>query len=93
MENVSVEEEVLEGCLCEYVREDYREQLERLIAAKGGGEPGTAAAFANVVIQVNDAIRRHLIFLGDKTARPVSSAGKRGSKITQRKGKLSGAGI
>ena len=87
-------EDVLEGCLCEYIREDYQERLEGLIAAKGGGEPGTAVSFANVIIQVNDAVRRHLVFLGDKTTPPLSAArGKRGGKVTQRKGKLAGAGL
>lgn len=85
-------EDLLDGCLCEYIREDYYERLVRLIAATGGGETGTAVSFANVIIQVNDALRRHLAFLGDKTPE-LSSTGKRRGKITQRKGKLSGTGI
>jgi hypothetical protein len=64
----------LEGCLCEYIREDYRERLERVIERGGGGVPGSNTNFANVLIHVNRALEKYLDNLG--TARPARSGAR-----------------
>jgi hypothetical protein len=52
--------ERLEGCLCEYIREDLRDRLERRIERDGGGAPGTNVNFANIIINVNKALEKYL---------------------------------
>ena len=64
--------ERLEGCLCEYIREDYRERLERAIERGGGGAPGSNVNFANVIIQVNRALEKYLDNL-ETAKRPARS--------------------
>lgn len=81
-ENVSIEE--LEGCMCEYIPENLRAQIETL-AEKGD-------AYASQVVTV--ALQIGLAVLIGKTPELLSatSTAKHG-QIKQRKSKLSGKGV
>jgi hypothetical protein len=77
--------EVLEGCMCEYIPEYLREQIEN-IADKTGAYPSQVVTFA---LQIGLAV------LIGKTEGSLSASSKarHGGKIRQtRRGKLSGNG-
>ena len=80
--NVSFEE--LEGCMCEYIPENLREQIET-VAEKGAAYPSQVVTMA---LQIGLAV------LIGKTPELLSktSMAKHG-EIKQRKSKLSGKGV
>jgi hypothetical protein len=84
MENTPQEFEVLEGCMCEYIPEHLRNQIET-VAEK-------ANAYASQVVTM--ALQIGLAVLIGKTPELLSktSMAKHG-EIKQRKGKLSGKGV
>ncbi len=81
MEN-TIEE--LEGCMCEYIPENLREQIET-VAEKTG-------AYTSQV--VNFALQVGLAVLIGKTGELLSTTSRaKHGPIKQRKGKLSGKGV
>jgi hypothetical protein len=87
MENLSVEVEELDGCMCQYIPENLREQIALL---ERDGERYTSEV-ATLALQIGLAV-----LLDGSFSSELQDLAPRSGKMKQRKikrGKLAGAGV